>query len=184
MRCIGQKVGYAVFNGHGYTVSSCLPEQCTSKTIKYAGVSNPIITYTSLLEHELKKKRKGSLFLHALRSLIFSLCHYLSMSSLILRSLSIFLVCLDHLCRLAILCLDQHAHILNHLESLLIISLDRLDILKEDLFEHENVVMNSTSAGMGYRHHRITSALAILVTGASQSRQHGKSESDSYYLSD
>ncbi|GKG21698.1 hypothetical protein Tco_0384293, partial [Tanacetum coccineum] len=27
-------------------------------------------------------------------------------------------------------------------------------------------------------------ALTILVTGASQSRTHGKSESDSYYLSD
>ncbi|GJY20377.1 hypothetical protein Tco_0392943 [Tanacetum coccineum] len=40
---------------------------------------------------------------------------------------------LDHLCRLAILCLDQHAHTLHHLESLLTISLDRLDILKEDL---------------------------------------------------
>ncbi|GJY71281.1 hypothetical protein Tco_0474984 [Tanacetum coccineum] len=40
---------------------------------------------------------------------------------------------LDCLCRLAILCLDQHAHTLHHLESLLIISLDRLDILKEDL---------------------------------------------------
>ncbi|GJY82628.1 retrovirus-related pol polyprotein from transposon TNT 1-94 [Tanacetum coccineum] len=76
-------------------------------------------------------------------------------------------------------------------------------------FEHEHVIMNPTSAGMGYRHHRITckftlviinrygrsvfvtssnkvfaAALAILVTGASQSRQHGKSESDNYYLSD
>ncbi|GJZ51206.1 hypothetical protein Tco_0605721 [Tanacetum coccineum] len=40
---------------------------------------------------------------------------------------------LDRLCRLAILCLDQHAHTLHHLESLLTISLDRLDILKEDL---------------------------------------------------
>nr|GEV30891.1 retrotransposon protein, putative, unclassified [Tanacetum cinerariifolium] len=40
---------------------------------------------------------------------------------------------LDHLCHLAILCLDQHAHTLHHLESLLTISLDRLDILKEDL---------------------------------------------------
>ncbi|GJS45572.1 hypothetical protein Tco_0595693 [Tanacetum coccineum] len=40
---------------------------------------------------------------------------------------------LDHLCRLTILCLDQHAHTLHHLESLLTISLDRLDILKEDL---------------------------------------------------
>ncbi|GJT81728.1 hypothetical protein Tco_1056070 [Tanacetum coccineum] len=87
---------------------------------------------------------------------------------------------LDRLCRLAILCLDQHAHTLHHLESLLTISLDRLDILKEDLFEHEHVVMNPTSAGMGYRHHRITckftlgfaAALAVLVTGASQSRQH------------
>ncbi|GJZ57968.1 hypothetical protein Tco_0613462 [Tanacetum coccineum] len=48
----------------------------------------------------------------------------------IFKSLSF---CLGHLCRLAILCLDQHAHTLHHIESLLIISLDRLDILKEDL---------------------------------------------------
>ncbi|GJS28699.1 hypothetical protein Tco_0489319 [Tanacetum coccineum] len=40
---------------------------------------------------------------------------------------------LDRLCRLAILCLEQHAHTLHHLESLIIIFLDRLDILKEDL---------------------------------------------------
>ncbi|GJY65463.1 hypothetical protein Tco_0467701 [Tanacetum coccineum] len=45
---------------------------------------------------------------------------------------------LDRLCRLAILCLNQHAHTLHHLESLLTISidnhcLDNLDILKEDL---------------------------------------------------
>nr|GEX62023.1 hypothetical protein [Tanacetum cinerariifolium] len=40
---------------------------------------------------------------------------------------------LDRLFHLAILCLDQHAHTLHHLESLLTISLDRLDILKEDL---------------------------------------------------
>ncbi|GJV24029.1 hypothetical protein Tco_1376724 [Tanacetum coccineum] len=42
------------------------------------------------------------------------------------------------LCHLAILCLDQHAHTLHHLESLLTISLDNLcldnlDIFKEDL---------------------------------------------------
>ncbi|GKD50969.1 hypothetical protein Tco_1279945 [Tanacetum coccineum] len=37
---------------------------------------------------------------------------------------------LDHLCHLAILCLDQHAHTLHHLESLLTISLDRLDIFE------------------------------------------------------
>ncbi|GJV98154.1 hypothetical protein Tco_1553406 [Tanacetum coccineum] len=40
---------------------------------------------------------------------------------------------IDRLCHLAILCLDQHVHTLHHLESLLTISLDRLDILKEDL---------------------------------------------------
>ncbi|GJZ25609.1 retrovirus-related pol polyprotein from transposon TNT 1-94 [Tanacetum coccineum] len=40
---------------------------------------------------------------------------------------------LDRLCHLTILYLDQHAHTLHHLESLLIISLDRLKILKEDL---------------------------------------------------
>ncbi|GKB86200.1 hypothetical protein Tco_0958472 [Tanacetum coccineum] len=51
-------------------------------------------------------------------------------SSEIFKSLSL---CLDCLCRLAILCLDQHAHTLHHIESLLTISLGRLDILKEDL---------------------------------------------------
>ncbi|GJR04831.1 hypothetical protein Tco_0527815 [Tanacetum coccineum] len=144
------------------------------------------------------------------------------------RSLNLFLVCLDRLCHLAILCLDQHAHTLHHLESLLTISLDRLDILKEDIFEHEHVVMNPTSAGMRHLHLHLymnpeikqlainrvdeygfvqfgrtsltgfpaqsvrssnayaldSPYLLVLNTGASQSRQHGKSESDSYYLSD
>ncbi|GJS69185.1 hypothetical protein Tco_0702026 [Tanacetum coccineum] len=71
-------------------------------------------------------------------------------TSEIFKSLSF---CLDHLCRLAILCLNQHAHTLHHLESLITISLDRLDILKEDLFVYEHVVMNLTSAGM--RHHHL-----------------------------
>ncbi|GJU78073.1 hypothetical protein Tco_1275143 [Tanacetum coccineum] len=70
-------------------------------------------------------------------------------TSEIFKSLSF---CLDRLYHLAILCLDQHAHTLHHLESLLTISLDRLDILKEDLFEHEHVVMNPTSAGMRHLH--------------------------------
>ncbi|GJY98083.1 hypothetical protein Tco_0514993 [Tanacetum coccineum] len=48
-------------------------------------------------------------------------------SSEIFKSLSFRLDCL---CRLAILCLDQHAHTLHHLESLLTISLDRLDIFE------------------------------------------------------
>ncbi|GJS23817.1 hypothetical protein Tco_0452449 [Tanacetum coccineum] len=74
---------------------------------------------------------------------------------------------LDRLFCLAILCLDQHAHTLHHLESLLTISLDNHCL---DNLEHE--------------HEGFTAALAILVTRASQSRQHGKSESDSYFLSD
>nr|GEU43802.1 reverse transcriptase domain-containing protein [Tanacetum cinerariifolium] len=48
----------------------------------------------------------------------------------IFKSLSF---CLDRLCHLAILCLDHHAHTLHHRESLLTITLDRPDILKEDL---------------------------------------------------
>nr|GEW34829.1 alpha/beta hydrolases superfamily protein [Tanacetum cinerariifolium] len=48
----------------------------------------------------------------------------------IFKSLSFFLIVF---CHLAILCLDHHAHTLHYLESLLTISLDRLDILKEDL---------------------------------------------------
>nr|GEV09224.1 hypothetical protein [Tanacetum cinerariifolium] len=51
-------------------------------------------------------------------------------SSKIFKSLSF---CLDRFCHLAILCLDHHAHTLHHLETLLTISLDRLDILKEDI---------------------------------------------------
>ncbi|GJR55266.1 RNA-directed DNA polymerase, eukaryota [Tanacetum coccineum] len=51
----------------------------------------------------------------------------LSFSSEIFKSLSFRL---DRLCHLAILCLDQHAHTLHHLESLLTISLDRLDIFE------------------------------------------------------
>ncbi|GJX77788.1 hypothetical protein Tco_0324599 [Tanacetum coccineum] len=48
-------------------------------------------------------------------------------SSEIFKSLSFRL---DRLCRLAILCLDQHAHTLHPLESLLTISLDRLNIFE------------------------------------------------------
>ncbi|GKA55523.1 hypothetical protein Tco_0754595, partial [Tanacetum coccineum] len=111
---------------------------------------------------------------------------------------------LDRLCLLAILCLDQHAHTLYHLESLLTISLDRLDILKEDLLVYEYVVMNPTSAGTRHLHlhlymnpviryiQRISltgfpaqsvgssnidvldlPCLLVLITGMSQSRQHG-----------
>ncbi|GJX84584.1 putative reverse transcriptase domain-containing protein, partial [Tanacetum coccineum] len=118
-----------------------------------------------------------------------------------LRSLNLFLVCLDRLFHLAILYLDQHAHTLHHLESLLTISLDRLDILKEDLFEHEHVVMNPTqeAATPSFAQFRRTSLtgfpaqsvrssnadaldlpyLLVLNTRTSQSRQHDTSESNS-----
>ncbi|GJX36197.1 hypothetical protein Tco_0247754 [Tanacetum coccineum] len=59
-----------------------------------------------------------------------NLCHCLltlSFLSEIFKSLSFRL---DRLCHIAILCLDQHAHTLHHLESLLTISLDRLDIFE------------------------------------------------------
>ncbi|GJS85764.1 hypothetical protein Tco_0752305 [Tanacetum coccineum] len=61
---------------------------------------------------------------------ILSLCHCLltsSFSSEIFKSLSFRL---DRLCHLAILCLDQHAHTLHHLEILLTIYLIRLVSLK------------------------------------------------------
>ncbi|GJR31573.1 hypothetical protein Tco_1107805 [Tanacetum coccineum] len=80
--------------------------------------------------HVEQTRKSVGLFLHALRSLILSLCHCLSTSSLCPRSLNLILTCLDHLCYLRILVLDQHAHTLHHLESLLTISLDRLDIFE------------------------------------------------------
>ncbi|GJT83281.1 hypothetical protein Tco_1057623 [Tanacetum coccineum] len=109
----------------------------------------------------------------------------------IFKSLSF---CLDHLFRLAILCLEQHAHTLHHLKSMLIISLDRLDIMKEDL-EYQSLrksfwngilqpLYNPASytlviiAPLGrvvllsFVNKVFAAALAILVTGASQSRQH------------
>ncbi|GKD24842.1 hypothetical protein Tco_1231056 [Tanacetum coccineum] len=121
-----------------------------------------------------------------------------SFPSKIFKSLSFRL---DRLCHLAILCLDQHAHSLNHLEILLTISLDRLDIFEgrsciSEFFKHEHVVMNPTSAGMRYHHlhlyiQRISltgfpaqsvgssntdvldlPCLLVLITGTSQSRQH------------
>ncbi|GJZ43279.1 putative ribonuclease H-like domain-containing protein, partial [Tanacetum coccineum] len=53
--------------------------------------------------------------------------HTSSFPSEIFKSLSFRL---DRLCHLAIFCLDQHAHTLHHLKSLLTISLDRLDIFE------------------------------------------------------
>ncbi|GJW48819.1 hypothetical protein Tco_0080465 [Tanacetum coccineum] len=71
------------------------------------------------------------LFLHALRSLILSLCHCLLTSSFHPRSLNLYPLVSS--LPPSILYLDQHAHTLHHLKNLLTISLDRLDIMKEDL---------------------------------------------------
>ncbi|GJR94517.1 putative reverse transcriptase domain-containing protein [Tanacetum coccineum] len=107
-------------------------------------------------------------------------------TSEIFKSLSF---CLDRLCSLAILCLDQHAHTLHHLESLLTISLARLDILKEDLIEHEHVIQRISLTGfpaqsIGSSNTDVLDlpCLLVLITGTSQSKQHDMSESDNYYL--
>ncbi|GJW84068.1 retrotransposon protein, putative, ty3-gypsy subclass [Tanacetum coccineum] len=87
------------------------------------------------------------------------------------RSLNLFLVCLDHLFLLAILCLDQHAHTMHHLEILLTISLDNLcldnlDIFKEDL-EYQSLRNlraygnESDSAGMRLQHYRLYLAFNV-----------------------
>ncbi|GKB16129.1 hypothetical protein Tco_0850052 [Tanacetum coccineum] len=115
-------------------------------------------------------------------------------SSEIFKSLSFRL---DRLCHLVILCLDQHAHTLHHLESLLTISLDRLDIFEGRSCISEfvrNIVMwiqrisltGFPAQGVGSSNTDVLDSpcLLVLITGTSQSRQHGKSESDSYYLSD
>nr|GEZ25832.1 reverse transcriptase domain-containing protein [Tanacetum cinerariifolium] len=94
----------------------------------------------------------------------------------------------DHLCHLAILCLDHHAHTLHHLESLLTIS---LDILKEDLVYQS--LRKSLSSCLSFLDSRILMlrfptqsvgpsnidvlelpCLLVLITGTAQSRQHGE----------
>ncbi|GJZ98404.1 hypothetical protein Tco_0670857, partial [Tanacetum coccineum] len=86
---------------------------------------------------------------------------------------------LDHLCHLVILCLDQHAHTSHLFESLLTISLDRLDILKEDLFEHEHVIQRISLTGfpaqsVGSSNTDVLDlpCLLVLIIETSQSRQH------------
>nr|GEU95740.1 hypothetical protein [Tanacetum cinerariifolium] len=105
---------------------------------------------------------------------------------------------IDRLCHLAILCLDQHAHTLHHLESLLTISLVRLDILKEDLVYqslqkslsliHELLIFLNFDAyniSVYFKHEHVVDSKNLLNRVSSlKRRQHGKSESDRYYLSD
>ncbi|GKC25402.1 hypothetical protein Tco_1027552, partial [Tanacetum coccineum] len=52
-----------------------------------------------------------------------------------------------------------------------------------DVSRTENVVKENMELEF-QRNQGFTAVLAVLVTGASQSKQHSKSESDSYYLSD
>ncbi|GJU54600.1 RNA-directed DNA polymerase, eukaryota, reverse transcriptase zinc-binding domain protein [Tanacetum coccineum] len=114
-----------------------------------------------------------------------SLSFYFVFASEIFKSLSFRL---DRLCHLAILCLDQHAHTLHHLESLLTISLDRLDILEgrsciSEFFEHEHVIQRISLTGfpaqsVGSSNTDVLDlpCLLVLITGTSQSRQHEKPE--------
>ncbi|GJY79354.1 hypothetical protein Tco_0485155 [Tanacetum coccineum] len=102
-------------------------------------------------------------------------------SSEIFKSLSFRL---DRLCHLAILCLDQHAHTLHHLESLLTISLDRLDIFEgrsciSEFFEHEHVIQRISLTGflaqsVGSSNTDVLDlpCLLVLIIKMSQSRQH------------
>ncbi|GKE64923.1 hypothetical protein Tco_1519084, partial [Tanacetum coccineum] len=116
---------------------------------------------------------------------------YFDFNSEIFKSFPCLSCCL---CHLAILCLDQHAHTLHHLEILLTISLDRLDILKEDLVYQSLRKFNFGRTSLtGFPAQSVRSSntyaldsmyLLVLNTGTSQSRQHDMSESDSYYLSD
>ncbi|GJR93456.1 hypothetical protein Tco_0265630 [Tanacetum coccineum] len=117
---------------------------------------------------------------------IFCLCHCLSTLSLVLRSLNLFLVCLDRLCHLAILCLDQYAHTLHLLESLLTISLDNfclenVDFLRKifNIIVAEVQFRRTSLIGFPAQSVRSSNAdaldspyLLVLNTGMSQSRQH------------
>ncbi|GJX61723.1 hypothetical protein Tco_0294623 [Tanacetum coccineum] len=129
---------------------------------------------------EERPKDEGSMMIERLVPSCFVIFDLEPLSlSLRLRSLNLFLVCLDRLCHLAILCLDQHAHTLHHLESLLKISLNRLDILKEDLFNHEHVIQRISLTGflaqsVGSSNTDVLDlpCLLVLITEMSQSRQH------------
>nr|GEV15605.1 integrase, catalytic region, zinc finger, CCHC-type, peptidase aspartic, catalytic [Tanacetum cinerariifolium] len=102
----------------------------TPATISLGLVGN---TYTLSLHTDSDQKSKMEEdvknFLER-ESYLLSLSFDFVYSSEIFKSLSF---CLNRPCHLAILCSDHHAYTLHHLESLLTISLDRLDFLKEDL---------------------------------------------------
>ncbi|GJU53418.1 hypothetical protein Tco_1227132 [Tanacetum coccineum] len=100
------------------------------RTSSASSLANKKLKYVKQEENKEDKKEDGKKLVPSC-CVIFDL-EPLSLSfdfvftSEIFKSLSF---CLNHLFRLAILCLDQHAHTLHHLETLLIISFDRLDIV-------------------------------------------------------
>ncbi|GKD58917.1 hypothetical protein Tco_1296426 [Tanacetum coccineum] len=113
-------------------------------------------------------------------SLLVPLCCVIFDLEPLFRDLIFLLVCLYCLYHLAILYLNQHAHTKHHLESLLTISLDNLcldnlDIFKEDL-EYKSLQKTLVTYALDLLY------LLVLIIGTSQSRQHDKNESVSYYL--
>ncbi|GJW87945.1 hypothetical protein Tco_0163285 [Tanacetum coccineum] len=100
---------------------------------------------------------------------------------------------LDSLCHLADIVSCQHAHYFAYLEAANISLIDLIS-LKEDLvyqslcgsrFKYISLTgFPAQSVGSSNTYVLDLPCLLVLITGMSQSRQHGKSESDSYYLSD
>nr|GEX84437.1 hypothetical protein [Tanacetum cinerariifolium] len=96
------------------------------------------VEYVKLFEEEIEDRLMYRMQMRRLVPLCFvifdleplSLSFDFVISSKIFKSLSFNH---DRLFHLEILCLNHHAYTFHHLESLLAISLDRLDILKEDL---------------------------------------------------
>ncbi|GKA38355.1 hypothetical protein Tco_0730906 [Tanacetum coccineum] len=101
-------------------------------------------------------------------------------SSEIFKSLSFRL---DRLCHLAILCLNQHAHTLHHLESLLTISLDRLDIFEGRSCISEFMRKGFPAQGVGSSNKDVSDLPCLLVSlRTSQADNTSKKGGiDSYY---
>ncbi|GJX66772.1 hypothetical protein Tco_0301115 [Tanacetum coccineum] len=134
---IKQALGY-LKDGDGDGNSQHLRYQFTYMYTKLRGKEKEDINkFKEKLERERREKMEDcNISLLVLSCCVIFDLEPLSLSfdfvftSEIFKSLSFSLDCL---CHLVILYLDQHAHTLHHLKSLLTISLDRLDILEEDL---------------------------------------------------
>ncbi|GJR97978.1 hypothetical protein Tco_0270152 [Tanacetum coccineum] len=109
---------------------SCDPPQSGEDRMKLTDFMDLCAQLQSRVLDLEKSKTTQAKEITSLKKRPLSLSFDFLFSSEIFKSLSFHL---DHLYCLAILCLDQHANTLHHLESLLTISLDRLDIFEEDL---------------------------------------------------